>query len=222
MKKIYRSVLFATGFLAFAAAPALAQQENLLEGFYAVATVGSAEYDNDEIPGFSTDDSDTGFSAGIGYEFNKYIAVEAGYLDLGETSLNGSDTVSGTLYGSSYTISGTLNAEAEVDGFYLGPQVSFPVTDAFDLYAKAGVFFWDLDVSAAFSGSLTYEGTVYSGSGTATYSDDGEDLYYGLGASYDVTDTFTVRADWTRYDDVSDTDIDYYSAGLVFRFGKLF
>lgn len=192
-----------------------------LSGFYATASIGYAKSDYD-FSGFTDkDDSDTAYSIGIGYDFNKYIAIETGWLDLGQISGSVSDSASGTLYGKSYTATGAVTFKAEADGFYLGPIVSIPVTEKFKAYAKAGVYFWDMDADASATISLTYDGTTYAADEKASLSDDGEDLYYGLGASYDVTDKLTVRADWIRYD-VYDVDIDLFSASLIFKFGKLF
>ncbi len=226
MQKFYKAsgVLLLTGLLALAAAPANAAEATTkwASGLYATASIGQTRADMDDLAGFDVDDTDIGYSVGIGYEFNKYLAFEAGYINLGEVTATATGNYSGTYNGAPFTATGTVNLEAETDGFYFGPQVSFPVTDRLDLYAKVGLFSWDVDVKAIASGSLTYGGTVYAGSSEATASDDGTDVYFGAGLSYDVTDIITVKADWTRFNDVSDTDIDFIAAGLVFKFGKLF
>lgn len=226
MKKSYKlkSVIMAIGVCAFMVTTANAGDGTTpgLSGFYGVVSAGYAKYDTDTT-GLSItteDDTDTGYSIGIGYEFNKYLSFEAGYLDLGETSIGSSAASSGTLYGKPYTFTGTLTATAETDGYYIGPIVSLPFSDKCEAYAKIGVYVWDLDADATATGTLTYDSVVYAGSVQASASDDGTDLYYGLGTSYDITDKFTVRADWTRYDIESD-DVDLFAVGAVFKFGKL-
>ena len=185
--------------------------------FYGVVTVGLAKYDIDTTGWTSDDDKDEAYSVGIGFKANKYIAFEAGYLDLGEISAEDSGTLTGTLYGQPYSATGTLKAKAETDGIYFGPQISYPFTEKFSVFAKGGVYFWDLDAKATATGSLTYAGTTYVGSATAKASDDGEDLYYGIGASHDITDIFSVKADWTRYE-VAEDDVDVFVVGLLFKF----
>lgn len=201
---------------AFAAAFILAlPQVSMAEGYYVDIGVGQAKADLDTPSGWNDDDTDTAYSVGIGYKFNNYIAVEAGYLDLGKASQTGTGTVTGTLYGSPFSATGTFTGTYEVDGFYLGPVLSLPVADRLELNARAGVYFWDLDVRAT-AASFTYGGTTYTGV-TASGSDDGEDFYFGIGATYNATKNIAVGADWTRYD-IDGTDVDVLSARLKYNF----
>jgi hypothetical protein len=153
------------------------------------------------------------------------MAFEGGYADLGKATATYSSAISGTINGTPFSATGTINAQAQVDGFYFGPILSLPVTDNFSVYAKAGFFIWDIDTSASATGTLTYGGTIYAGSVEATASDDGTDAYFGAGLAYDITKTLSVKTEWTRFqidsDSVSDSDVDFISAGLVFKFGKL-
>lgn len=199
MKKtdMMKKALLLTGLLALTAAPAYAGEASTswAAGFYATASVGPTMADVKEQPGASYDDTDTGYSIGLGYEFNKYVAFEAGYVNPGEVTAT----------------AGALRATTEADGFYLGPKVSLPITDTFSVFGKIGLFAWDADMSSNF-------GPAASASGT--------DVYFGAGLAYDLTDALTVKAEWTRYDSVGDkntgsADIDFISAGLVFKFGKL-
>lgn len=201
---------------------------NWASGFYATGSIGQTRIDNNDLStlenlGVSVDDTDTGYSTGIGYEFNKYVAFEGGYADLGEATATYSGAVSGTINGTPFSATGTIRAQAEADGFYFGPILSLPVTDKFSIYAKAGLFIWDVDTSASAAGTLTYGGNVYAGSGEATVSDNGTDAYFGAGIAYDVTQTLSVKTEWTRFQIDSDSDsvVDFVSAGLVFKFGKL-
>lgn len=208
-----KKALLITGLLALTATPALAAEGNAgwATGFYATASVGQARADNETletlegaVTGFSVDDTDTGYSAGIGYEFNKYVAIEAGYVNLGEASGTYSDGA------------GSITGSGEGTGFYFGPKLSLPITDAFSVFGKIGLFAWDLDAKASGTGAYAIPTT------TANY--DGTDIYFGLGLAYNITETLGVKAEWTRYNldaDGSDTDVDFISAGLVFKFGKL-
>jgi hypothetical protein len=203
---------------------------NWASGLYATGSIGQTRIDNNDLStlenlGVSVDDTDTGYSTGLGYEFNKYMAFEGGYADLGKATATYSSAISGTINGTPFSATGTINAQAQADGFYFGPILSLPVTDNFSVYAKSGFFIWDIDTSASATGTLTYGGTIYAGSVEATASDDGTDAYFGAGLAYDITKTLSVKTEWTRFqidsDSVSDSDVDFISAGLVFKFGKL-
>lgn len=163
---------------AFAAAFLLAlPQVAMAEGYYVDIGVGQAKADLPDVAGWTKDDTDTAYSIGFGYKFNNSIAIEGGYLDLGTASYS----------------SGTLKASADVNGFYLGPVLSLPLADKFELNARAGVYFWDAD------------------------SDNGEDLYFGIGATYNATKNIAVGVDWTRYD-IDWADVDVVSARLKYNF----
>lgn len=214
MKKAHlmkKSVLL-TGLLVVMAAPVYAAEANtnMASGFYATASVGQTRIDDKGLDdlgnmGISVDDTDTGYSIGLGYEFNKYVALEAGYANLGEASASYADS------------RGSANASVEADGYYLGPKLTLPVTDKFAIFGKMGLFVWKADGRASGTGAFA--------SPTVSASDDGTDLYFGVGMGYDVTDTLSVKAEWTRFrfdgGESSDTDVDFISAGLVFKFGKL-
>jgi len=220
MKKCFfkfKLVVMGVCIFAFLSFPALAEN---LTGPYITADIGYSKLDMDFDSSVDVDDTGTAYSFGIGYSFNDYIAIEAGWLDVGQASASSSGTSSGTLYGKSYTITGAATVEYEADGFYLGPIVSVPF-DKFKAYAKAGVYFWEMDASLYATGTLIYDGIAYAANVKADASESGEDLYFGLGASYDFTDQVAVRTDWTRYK-VSDHDIDIFAVGIVIKFGKLF
>lgn len=216
MKKMYtKTALLFSGLLVFTGTSAYASDSNTgwASGFYATANVGQARFDNKTLKdaenvGFSLDDTDIGYSAGVGYEFNKYVAFEAGYVNLGEANIS-SD-------GGGFFI----NDSWEADAFYLGPNVSLPVTDKFSVFGKIGLFTWDVDYSPS-----TNDPILAQFLSPATYH--GTDIYFGAGFSYVVTSTISVKAEWIRFNFGSDgwafpdTDIDFISAGLVFKFGKL-
>jgi len=186
-------------------------------GLYITASVGHAKLDYSVEGATDEDNTDTAYSVGIGYGFSNYIAIETGWLDLGQASASG---VSGTFAGKPWTASKPVTVVAEADGFYLGPIVTPVVTEKFKAYAKVGVYFWDMDLELSVPGTLTYDGITYT-SGRVDASESGEDLYFGFGASFDITEQFTVRTDWTRYE-VYGESIDLIAVGIVFKFGKLF
>ena len=205
-------------------------------GFYGVVGFQHSTVDEDlDIVtdlGLSVDDNDTSYNFAIGYEYNQYVSIELGYVDLGEISVNPANVDAdgsagaGVYYGVPYSYTGTLtgsldSAKAESDGFTLGGVFSYPATKELSVYAKAGWYFWDADASASATintGSLTVNGTTYNpGDYSDSYNDSGSDLYLGLGAEYDFSDTMAIRGEYTRYD-VSDVDIDSFGLALKVKF----
>ncbi|MDO6561816.1 porin family protein [Amphritea sp. 1_MG-2023] len=95
--------------------------------------VSSSERADLNSLGFSVkDDSDQGFKVFGGYRFNKNIAVEGYYADLGDLELTG----------------GSVNVDAAIDGYGVSLVGLLPVTEQVDLFAKVGMFHWSNDVSS--------------------------------------------------------------------------
>ncbi|HJW47154.1 MAG TPA: outer membrane beta-barrel protein [Lysobacter sp.] len=92
------------------------------KGFYAGAGIGQSSVDEG-----SYDDEDTAFSVFGGYQFNKYLGLETGYVDFGKIEPQGN------------------GAALEGDTAYLTAVGTLPITDKFSAYAKAGVHRWNVD-----------------------------------------------------------------------------
>lgn len=164
------------------------------QGLFLEVGAGLSQIDTglDNIAGVSVDDSDTFFSVGAGFNFNRMVALEAGYADLGEAE------VSVPLAAYTATIS--------ADGFYFGPRLTGALSNQIEGYARVGMLVWD----AEFSDSDGFAG-----------SDDGTDVYFGLGAALKISDQLSLGADWTRYmleSDGEDLDVDAFGGKLKFSF----
>ena len=161
--------------------------------FFVEAGVGVSSIDTDiNVPGVSVDDDDVFFSIGAGYNFNKMFAIEAGYIDLGEVKVS--------VPAIAYT------ATASADGFYFGPRLTLEITPQFEAYGRVGVLAWDAEAKDSEGNSA---------------SDDGTDVYFGIGAAYKISDQVSLGADWTRYayeDDGDDLDVDTFGVKLKFNF----
>lgn len=92
------------------------------KGFYAGAGVGQSLVDEGNY-----DDEDTAFSVFGGYQLNKYLGVESGYVDFGKIEPQDSGTA------------------LEGDSAYLTAVGTLPISDKFLAYAKAGVHRWNVD-----------------------------------------------------------------------------
>jgi OmpA-OmpF porin, OOP family len=187
---VVRAIVLASA--ALLAAPAFAQ------GFYAGGSIGQSDVDEEVAAGLidsgSVDGKDTAFKIFGGYQFTPNLAAEAAYVDLGET------TYSGTFGGAPVT-----GGKVEISGFNISAVGILPINEKFSAFGKIGIFIWEADASD------TTGGAAFSA------SDDGSDLSFGLGASYAITPTLSLRAEWERFDS-ADADADLLSIGVAFRF----
>ena len=102
--------------------PVLAQDT----GFYIGGALGQAEQKGacDGLPaGFSCDEKDSAWKILGGYQFNRHLAVELGYANLGEASASG----------------GGLSASVEVTAWDVVAVGSLPIMDKFSTYGKLGM-----------------------------------------------------------------------------------
>ena len=147
----------------------------------------------------TTDDSDSGWKAFAGYKITKNLAVEGSYTNLGEATARTVVTA---------PVAGTFNSTLEFESWSISAVGILPLNDQFSLFARLGLNVWNLD------GSVTGTG---SGSTTVTTGDDGADVVYGLGASYNFSQNLSLRGEWERYD-FDGSDVDLLSVGLAWAF----
>ncbi|MFA0134319.1 outer membrane beta-barrel protein [Vibrio splendidus] len=147
---------------------------------YIGASVGQAKFDSanfsiDSASGSNntslTLDDDSSLAGKIygGYQFNRYIALEG--------SIGGYDA----LDGDSVTV-GDMKFAA------IQPKVILPINDRFNLFAKAGVAYFN----AEFKVSNSFVGAA----GHLTFSDTTMTGMYGLGADFLLTDNLRIEATW--------------------------
>ncbi|NVJ62254.1 MAG: outer membrane beta-barrel protein [Gammaproteobacteria bacterium] len=140
------------------------------------------------------DDNDA-YNVILGTQLNSVFALEGGYINFGS-------------YGSDL-------ASAETTGITLGIKGGIPIGDVLDIYAQAGMLWWETDYD------------VIGSSGSI----DGQEPFYGVGVSFGLTDTLHLRAEYNRYqvefdeDDsgpllgsARDADLDQALVGISFYF----
>jgi OOP family OmpA-OmpF porin len=75
----------------------------------------------------STDENSVAYKLFLGYSFNRYIAVEGGYFNLGKFSADSTVTV------------GTASEQIKTYGFNLDAVASLPLTQTFSIFGRGGV-----------------------------------------------------------------------------------
>jgi OOP family OmpA-OmpF porin len=160
------------------------------EGFYAGASIGSAELDGD-FDGLDIDDSATAYRLVGGWWVNRYLALEAGYHNFGD-------------FEQSFNVNGTSSeARLSADGYTLGVQVSYPLTSMVAVFGRAGAFFWDGEAEINNLSQASPEET---------------NPYLSLGVSYALTDNLSLNGDWTGYE-LESSNSYVFSLGFQFRIG---
>ncbi|MDR2188468.1 MAG: outer membrane beta-barrel protein [Azonexus sp.] len=208
--------------LAVASSAAMAADDS---GVYVLASIGQSKF-KDYPPKMSAediedgllangDDKDTAWKLQVGYQFNKYFALEGGYFDLGEASQK--------LSIPDANISGKETYES--NGFNLSAVGMLPLGDSgFSLFGKLGVF----TAKTKQKLSLVEDGDTYRES----LSDRKTGVIYGLGALYNITPQLAIRAEYEIYNKVDpgsktidgekvsgdDSKVNVWSVGLSYRF----
>jgi hypothetical protein len=153
------------------------------------------------------DDEGAAWSVTAGYRVNRYLAVEASYVNLGTLSATHSIGVPAFLGGGTFT----FQRELETAGPALTAFGMLPLSDSWQLYARAGMLFADSDLTTSFSGS------------TDSSSFDSDVTTLGAGAQYDWGGHWSARLEFQRSlgvggdDVVGDADVDGISLGFLYR-----
>ena len=185
-----KKIVALLGFLAAAAAgPAVAQHK----GVYVGAQAGVVQWQTacDNRAGVC-DDKDGGGRVFLGYQFNRYVALEGAYVNLGSVKLTGPG----------------VDTETKAEGLDLIGAFTIPLTDRFSLQAKAGIY----RLRAATEDPLTGTNTGETSSGFA----------YGAGLGYDlgklgIRGEF-LRYDNVGGARVGEDSLFLLSLGVLFRF----
>lgn len=168
----------------------------------------------------SFEDSDTTLSLVGGYNFSPYLAVEAGYIDLGAAEYRSRGIVN--LLGTPLTAPAAVNIDVESKGFTLAGLGRLPLGSVADLHGRLGLLFGKTDLTVALQ--IDTDGS----SNTQTLDSIG--AFYAVGAGLNFGEHWSVSLDWTRYDNVGDEDedddasteagfdIDNVSLSAAFRF----
>lgn len=166
------------------------------------------------------DDSSGVWAVNVGYQWNRYFAVEIGYLDLGSAVYTAQFTNSD---GNAATVDPaySFGARFENSGPTLAAVGIFPFGDKFEIHGRGGVLF----SRSRFTLPVVNTAVTTSTPLTLTSREARErtsDFFVGVGGGWNINQDFTLRADYQRYLDVGDNDtgeadIDVVSLSILFR-----
>lgn len=180
--------------------------------FYLGGGIGQSSYqDIDQVQSAcasvgatcSVDDSDTGFKLFAGYRFGEFLALEGGYVDMGQSV---ADT----------TVPVTATASLSAKGGFVSLLPQIPIGGAGAIFGRVGLSAVDAELKATGGG-----GSVSDSTGAVA-------LVFGAGGEIHLTDNVSVRVEWERHSfdeafqlagvSIDAPDIDLASGSLVVRF----
>lgn len=186
---------------ACSASPAFADNSST---YYAAIDLGSAAYTNT-----STTLSANGIafqnpgavSISGGYNVSSNYAVEAGYAKFGHSLIN-------STYGAGLTSSETLDASS----LYVAAVGSYHINEIFSLFGKLGLGY----------NRLSYGYSSNYGFSRAS-SGNNANLMYGIGAQYNISKSFGIRAQYENLGNINTTsgqniEMSMASIGIAYTF----
>jgi opacity protein-like surface antigen len=185
--------------------------------WYAGVSAGTTTIDaNIENTGSGAvyDDQDNGFKIFVGRKSKvdgvpgvESLGLEAFYTDMGESKLTGNNGSTFSYNGTGYTMTANTSVSVEGSALGVGGILFFPVTKKAEISAKVGLAKWDFEAknTATAGGFSLSESTI--------------DFYFGIGASYQLSENIAVGFEHERYtlsDNLRNTD--FTSVNLQYMF----
>ena len=147
----------------------------------------------------------------MGYQFNQNFALEAGYLRLGQTK------VDGVAYKGTNKL-GTLTMQQNVVDLLAKGIV--PICDKFNLYGKAGLAYVNTNMKAVVQTVPVASQTDLNDAAHVARHKLAPEV--ALGVSYDITPNVSIDTSWTHIQAVGKNrpgNIDFVAVGLGYNFG---
>lgn len=191
----------------------------------------------DAIFGSRQDDSLTPWGAQVGFRFNKWVAAEVGYVDLGEYLYTLTGAISGGL--GVFCDLPTCDPPAIVTipldgGFERSTQLTsagvtasvlgmLPLGPRFDLHVRGGIYYADTRVTnrLRYIDAVDQDGVFNLLHRRVDASQT--ELLAGLGGAWNINENFTLRVEYQKFFDVGDdekageTDVDVLNVSLLFK-----
>ena len=137
----------------------------------------------------------------LGYKASRYFEITGEYVDFGRSSTN------------PFANPAVLSSGFRSTGFGVDTIATLPLWNRFSLYGRLGAYRGDARPAFA----------PYSTSLLQSDATRGTRMRYGLGATYDISKAFGIRAELERYSLVghplaADSETDTISVGVLWRF----
>ena len=153
-------------------------------GYYIGAGIGQSRQKFTDFDG-----KDTSFKLYGGWSFNKYFAVEAGYINGGTQS----DSFEG------------VNLDISNEGLFVEGLAKWPLGSVVAPYAKFGYVFYESTAKLS------------SGSQSVSETESDSDFIYGGGLEFKLGDNVRLRAEYEEVN-LPDTAFDNYTLAISWKF----
>jgi len=162
-------------------------------GMYVGFGIGTATYEADPSKSGSDtlEEDGTGIKLYMGHAYNDFFAFELAAYNFAEASVGSYETSTGDF----------VSAAVSMRGAGLYAVGMYPVSREFKLMAKGGIVTWNAD--------LRVDDT--------TVSNDGDDLAFGVAASYAFTRELLAVAEWETINS-DNPELAMWSLGFRFNF----
>lgn len=207
--------------------PAVALADN--SGWYVAADAGQSNFiGTGDVPSLVSvhfTSASSGYRLSSGYQFNTYLGIEVGYVDLGQvtgstyfvTPLNGPGPLCVPCQ-FSYDINATLKGR----GWTFELTGTYPITNNWFVFARAGVIDARSEVDAYYTPISPWEATEQPFDLNHVSTD--WDSTYGLGVDWSFAEHWAARLSWDRYSSLGQSGItgtysvNLASLGIMYRF----
>lgn len=184
---------------------ALTVTGNANAAWYVGGSYGVTKYEDlcDSVSGdagATCDDEADAYKIFGGARVSPNMAFEMAYVDMGTaTASNGLTGV------------GLVDRTVEVTGLNFSVLGIKPLSKSFDIFGKFGLMLWEADA------------TTTNNIGSTTLSVGDSDINFGFGANYNINNSFTVRAEFERFHNISyeselETPVSFLTLGVVVSF----
>ena len=176
----------------------------------ATSKVSSSDIDglfnqqNIQASNANLDDDDFAWALHLGYELTEYVAVELGYMDLGERSLD--------IVGNTTDLEGFYQQVSKVypeagEGVSAALALTMPITEEdLSVTARLGYFDWRGDYRTRNIAQVV-----------GSDRPEGEDIWYGISGNYQLDESWSVSLNYKRVK-LENHDNDVYTLGVNYHY----
>lgn len=192
----------------------------------------------DSISESTQDDSLSPWGAQVGYRFNNWVAAEIGYVDLGEFLYSLPGTISGEYVFPCDTCGPDngpgIGTRDLVGGFERATQITssgitasvlgmLPLGPRFDLHLRGGIYYADTRVTNRLRYFDALEQSDVFNLFHRRVDASETELFAGIGAAWNINESFALRVEYQKYFDVGDadkaaeSDVDVFNIMVLFK-----
>jgi hypothetical protein len=143
------------------------------------------------------DSKDSAYGFVVGWRLTEHIALEGGYLDLGDVAYR--DRSTGLFNGTPPPENWAQNIETSTSGIALSALGILPLSYRWEVYVRGGVLISNSEESVFITDGV--------GSEKLRATKSGFDMFAGAGVSFSLVEIYNVRLEYGRVFDAGDDEV---------------